>query len=107
LTIATRLAIDELRRRGRTELIDVDEVELSSPERTDRQAEDRSLGHAIRAAVGSLPPEYRAVFILRAYHDLDYREIATTLECDLGTVKSRLARARARLREQLEGDGHG
>jgi RNA polymerase sigma-70 factor (ECF subfamily) len=39
--------------------------------------------------------------VLREYHDLDYAEIADALDLDIGTVKSRLARARAAMREHL------
>ena len=49
-----------------------------------------------------LSPEQRAVVILREVHGLDYDEIARALEIDLGTVKSRLSRARAVLRAALE-----
>ena len=48
-----------------------------------------------------LSPELRAAFLLREYHGLEYSEIARSLGIDLGTVKSRLARARAALRERL------
>jgi RNA polymerase sigma-70 factor (ECF subfamily) len=46
----------------------------------------------------------RAVLVLRAYHDLDYDEIAEALGLEIGTVKSRLGRARAALREALAWD---
>jgi len=68
LTIATRLALNELRRPDDA----------------------------------ALPDTQRAVFVLREYHDLDYGEIAVALDIDLGTVKSRLARARGALRTELE-----
>jgi RNA polymerase sigma-70 factor (ECF subfamily) len=55
----------------------------------------------IEAALRELSPELRAAFLLREYHDLDYAEIATALQIDLGTVKSRLSRARSGLRERL------
>ena len=48
-----------------------------------------------------LPEEMRAVVILRAFHDFDYEEIAAALGLELGTVKSRLGRARVALREAL------
>lgn len=103
LTIASRLAIDEIRRRQRrppTVESDLDHVATAGAENL---AERRLLGEALCRAVAKLPEEQRAVFLLRAYHDLDYTEIAEALECDLGTVKSRLSRARAKLREALKG----
>jgi RNA polymerase sigma-70 factor (ECF subfamily) len=70
-------------------------------ERTDADAERRRLGAAIAAAIAELPDTHRVVLVLREYHDLDYGEIAEALELDVGTVKSRLSRARAQLREYL------
>jgi RNA polymerase sigma-70 factor (ECF subfamily) len=48
-----------------------------------------------------LPEDMRAVLVLRAFHDLDYPEIAMALDLEVGTVKSRLSRARSALREAL------
>ena len=97
LTIATRLALNDLRRPEHGSI----EVEPIANERTDDPVERRRLGAAIAAGVAALPDAQRAVFVLREYHDLDYQEIADVLELDLGTVKSRLARARTALREHL------
>ena len=55
----------------------------------------------VRAAIQQLPPEFREIIILREYEELSYQEIATVLECPVGTVMSRLARARSRLRDLL------
>jgi RNA polymerase sigma-70 factor (ECF subfamily) len=49
-------------------------------------------------------PRTAAVIILRAYHDFDYDEIAAALGIEVGTVKSRLGRARLALKEVLEGE---
>ncbi len=103
LTIATRLALDELRKRPpRIEPLARAE-ELPGPERTDEAMERRALGAAIERAVSQLPPSYRATFLLRELHGFDYDAIAEALQIDLGTVKSRLSRARAVLRAALTG----
>jgi len=100
LTIATRLVLNELRRPEPVAL--TEELAGARGDRADVGAERRQLAAAIQAAVAALPDTQRAVFVLREYHDLDYSEIAAALELDLGTVKSRLARARGALRARLE-----
>jgi RNA polymerase sigma-70 factor (ECF subfamily) len=106
LTIATRLAIDELRRRSRApEVVELSDAVAAPAAKVEATAEERLLGLAVARAAEALAPEHRAVFVLRAYHDLDYDEIAEVTGCEVGTVKSRLARARERLREAL-GDLH-
>ena len=99
LTIAARLALNELRRPEAAAL--PEEPEGPGGDRADLGAERRRLAQAIGAGVAALPDAQRAVLVLREYHDLDYAEIAEALELDLGTVKSRLARARAALRAHL------
>jgi RNA polymerase sigma-70 factor (ECF subfamily) len=76
--------------------------EASTDERTHR----RELAAAIEAALRDLSPELRAAFLLREYHGLEYVEIARALAIDLGTVKSRLSRARAGLRQRLAEVAH-
>ncbi|HEY2177149.1 MAG TPA: sigma-70 family RNA polymerase sigma factor [Caulobacteraceae bacterium] len=61
----------------------------------------------LRAAIATLPEEYREVLILREMEDLSYREIADAVGAPIGTVMSRLARARAALRDKwLAEDDH-
>jgi RNA polymerase sigma-70 factor (ECF subfamily) len=55
----------------------------------------------VRVAVEELPPDLREVIVLRELEELSYREIAAVADIPLGTVMSRLARARERLRQRL------
>ncbi|HTZ57823.1 MAG TPA: sigma-70 family RNA polymerase sigma factor [Acidobacteriaceae bacterium] len=57
----------------------------------------------VRAAIQQLPTEFREVVLLREYEELSYQEIAGVLDCPVGTVMSRLGRARAKLRTLLSG----
>jgi RNA polymerase sigma-70 factor (ECF subfamily) len=103
LTIAARRAIDELRKQ-RPE--GVPELERFADDGAthgggEAAARRRQLVAALEAAIADLSPELRAAFLLREYHELDYAAIATALGIELGTVKSRLGRARAALRARL------
>ena len=100
LTIASRRAIDELRRK-RPASASPAELETPSIERADTRMKRRELIDALERALADLSPELRAAFLLREYHGLDYGEIARALGIPLDTVKSRLSRARAALREAL------
>ncbi|MCF4127134.1 sigma-70 family RNA polymerase sigma factor [Methylobacterium sp. SyP6R] len=55
----------------------------------------------VQAALDRLVPDQREALLLSAVHDLSYEDIATAMECRVGTVKSRINRARARLAELL------
>ena len=78
------------------------EVELAdetfSPQKVFR---DRELASQIQSAVNSLPGILRITFVLREFEDLSYRELARVFRCSMGTVKSRLSRARENLRQTL------
>lgn len=56
----------------------------------------------VRQAIDSLPDTFREVIVLREFQDLSYQEIAEVLQCPVGTVMSRLGRARDKLRETLQ-----
>lgn len=66
------------------------------------QMEKQELQSVIRQAVASLPPHYREVVVLHHLEGYDLETVATLLGCAQGTVKSRLARARAMLKERLQ-----
>jgi RNA polymerase sigma-70 factor (ECF subfamily) len=102
LTIATRLAVDHLRSRaGRSYDVAPPGGIPTAMAPPDVDAERRSLGVALVTAVDALGPQFRAAFLLREVHGLRYEEIAETLGVDIGTVKSRLSRARALLQRTL------
>ncbi len=67
-----------------------------------RQAEGRERTEAVRRAVTALPPELRAVIVMKEFEDLTFQEIADTLDVPLSTVKSRLYTALKQLRLRLE-----
>jgi RNA polymerase sigma-70 factor, ECF subfamily len=71
-----------------------------SPEQTLDQEE---LEHALQHCLENLPTEFRSVVVLADIQGLDYEEVAVAVKTPVGTIKSRLARARMRLRECLQG----
>lgn len=114
LRIVANRAYDELRRRGRrpAESLDALPVEPAGEWTTQAPAETPE-GHALRRemsrrlqhVINHLPPDQRLVLILSDIQGHSYEEIATIAGANLGTVKSRLSRARARLRDELRADG--
>jgi RNA polymerase sigma-70 factor (ECF subfamily) len=56
----------------------------------------------VRAAIAQLSPNHQTVLILRELQGASYEEIATAMSCSLGTVESRLFRARQKLKTVLE-----
>ena len=67
----------------------------------DTLAEQNELREAILSAIDSLPPSSREIVVMRDINGMSYNEIADALHIELGTVRSRLARARIRLRNKL------
>ncbi len=59
------------------------------------------MGERIETAIDSLSPKHKAVFVLRIYEDMSYEEIAESLDISIGTVMSRLFRAREKMQEML------
>jgi len=114
LRTVTNACYDELRRKQRRPTTRLepdneegDEVETprwladpnASPEDLLDQAE---LEHAIQHCLDDLPTDFKTVVILTDIQGLDYSEVSTIIKKPLGTIKSRLARARLRIRECLQ-----
>ena len=97
----------ERKRRGDLSLDDPDLSPIRdaapSPEEIVIQWEEEAI---LRKALAELPEQHRVILILREMDGLDYQEIAQVLEIQVGTVKSRLARARRALREKLLAEGN-
>lgn len=110
--LASNACVDLLRREGRyrgNASLDDEELNLDVPAplpTPQEEAERRELGERIEAGLQALPPEYRAVLVLREIQQLRYDEIARVLSLDVGTVKSRISRGRKRLRSFLLEDGN-
>jgi RNA polymerase sigma factor (sigma-70 family) len=104
-TILHNLAVNHLRRaarRGRElPLDDAGEPDVATP-----STQEDALRHAdILAAVGQLPDDQRGLLLLVSIEDVSYAEAARILDIPIGTVMSRLARARARLLKLVEEQG--
>ncbi len=115
LRIVANAARDELRRGKRRPQRSLDEAR-DDPDRASidpvepglgpqARAEQAELRQVLERALGELPEEWRMAVLLSDVHGLAYEEIAETTGVPLGTVKSRLSRARARLRDLLRESG--
>lgn len=117
--IATNAALDELRRRDRRPPlrdtrhdddhpvgrgagrgVDDDQADPTAHRRVESVVDAIALDDALAA----LPDDYRVAVVLRDVADLDYDEIAAALGVPIGTVKSRIARGRGRLVEEITGN---
>lgn len=111
----TNACYDELRRQKRRpttplepDTDDGDEMDsprwLADPNMTPaQQAEADEVEHAIQHCLDNLPLEFKTVVVMADIQGMDYTEVAAAVRVPLGTIKSRLARARLRLRECLQG----
>lgn len=112
LRITANQCYDELRRRRRTPSVaiedlpgadDDDGAPLADPGETPEQiAQRRELERAVQTCIAALPPDQRVALVLCDVEAFDYQTIADTLRIALGTVKSRVSRARAAVRECLQ-----
>lgn len=110
--IVTNLCRDELRKRSRAyvesldERITVEEGEVSKQFASEEpgpaeEFEKKELQEKIQGLINNLSPEFRMALVLRDIQGFSYEEIAVQLDCSLGTVKSRINRARHYLKDRL------
>jgi len=113
MRIVTNTCYDELRRRRRHPQSSLDALHLegpmlasslnSPPESPEEYAQLQELSRLLQAGIALLPDDQRVVLVLSDVQGLSYQEIAEVLRVPRGTVKSRLHRARAKLRDYLRG----
>jgi RNA polymerase sigma-70 factor (ECF subfamily) len=103
--ITTNLFLDQVRRKQRIRFDalpdDAGDRLAGSDPGPERAWEHNNLDHDVQAALDTLPPEFRAAVVLCDIEGLSYEEIAATLDVKLGTVRSRIHRGRAALRQAL------
>lgn len=113
--IATNRCYDVLRseRRRPAASLEAEQVETEPTWSVEPAAEDpdsyagrSQLSAYLENALAELPHDQRVAIVLADIHGYRYEEIAETVEASIGTVKSRISRARARLREMLRSDEH-
>jgi RNA polymerase sigma-70 factor (ECF subfamily) len=108
LAIASHYCVDVLRKRrlhcvsfdDLTPLVELAGPRTTQPEQVVVQQQDAS---AVQELLKALSPDYRTPVILRYWYDMSYREIAETMGVSVGTIKTRLHRARARLARYASG----
>jgi len=109
-TIAGNLAMTELRKRKRRKLVSISDMGFEDKEYeiedemadTERDADSSLTEKIIQQAINELSPRFKQVILLRDVQELSYEEIGKILRIPLGTVKSRVNRARLKLQSKLE-----
>ena len=98
--VATNLCLNEIVKAKRT--VPLEEDPPNPRDSPSQEMERKELSQKIEKAISSLPTQQRVAFCLRNYQGLPYGEIASLLECPLGTVKSRIHCAVQNLKSYLE-----
>lgn len=114
--LASNACLDFLRSKKRRQdttasTLSLDDEETPPPPaddsvRPDTQLERKERRLALHRALDALPPHHRQILVMRELSGLSYQEISSILALDLGTVKSRLTRARLALKKILSEDGN-
>ena len=114
LRIVSNRCYDELRRRKRRPATSFEDVEIDEDanpmlanggEDPEEYTERQEMADVLQAGIETLPSDQRVTLVLSDVQGMSYEEIAEVTEVALGTVKSRLARARSKLRDYLRDNG--
>jgi len=101
-TIALNLCRNELKRKKRFKFFGIDLIKDDRRYAVEEKGNKNCLNSFLEKTIASLPVKYRTVFVLREVNQLSYEEMSQSLGIPLGTVKSRVNRARLMLREKLK-----
>lgn len=114
MRIVSNACYDELRRRKRHPTTSIEDFEIdkeanpalvSESEGPEEHALRDEMAHVIQTGIRTLPPDQRVTLVLADVQGYSYQEVAEATNAPLGTVKSRLARARGKLRDYLRDQG--
>jgi len=108
-TIAKNLSLNLIRdeKRGTRRMVPIDDglegvtLATAAADQPDSEAIEHETAAVVREAIDRLSPDHKLVIVLRDLEGLSYKEIGQMINCRSGTVKSRLSRARAGLKEVL------
>ena len=103
VAIMRHLQSKRWRARGRARLVSDDEVDLAATLAVEPAAAESVTDGDMLRALEQLPAAFQEVLLLADVQEFSYREIATALDVPIGTVMSRLSRARQLMRQQLSG----
>jgi RNA polymerase sigma-70 factor (ECF subfamily) len=101
-TIALNLCRNELKRKKRFKFFGIDLIKNDKRFAVETEIKTDFISSTLENAISSLPVRYRTVFLLREINQLSYEEMSESLGIPLGTVKSRVNRARLMLRDKLK-----
>jgi RNA polymerase sigma-70 factor, ECF subfamily len=101
-TIALNLARNQLRRHRKFKFFEISEMEGHEAEFAVEAKIPNQLPKVLNSAIKDLPEKYRTAFVLRDVQEMPYEEVASVLGVPVGTVKSRVNRARLILRDKLQ-----
>lgn len=104
--VVVNLSINHLRRRKNTESLPEfsEDRALRHDEPPERQIDLTDNMRRLESALGRLPDDKRAILVMKVYDEMSYEEIAKAMDIPIGTVMSRLNRARAALKDLMEAD---
>ena len=104
-TIMRNIFVDRVRRRKLNTSTSLEDAPRNEPYQNENQV-DRLVLKELRVAVEQLPVEQKQVLMMIAVHGMSYDDAARRLDVPLGTIRSRLFRARANLQLRIDPEGH-